>query len=142
MMLELSAQAQHRRDTIRAHVLDQAPAIAHRRKRKKITLGTLGASALLGIVVLSMTLRPAPHPTSPATPRVTIETVTTDPTIIKRLAFQAQSNPHVERISDTTLLQTLGSLGIQTGLIQHDGKVLLTRDVVASHAPTDQTTES
>ncbi|MFG0256893.1 MAG: hypothetical protein ACF8GE_03220 [Phycisphaerales bacterium JB043] len=146
-MPELSEHGRERRDAIRELVVDSAPGLAHRRRQNALAMrGALGTCLLVIVSVPFLTRAPSGTPVAPSDrhPVTSITTrVTTDASIVDRLAFQAASSPSLQTISDEQLLSELHALGIETGLIRQDNTVILTGDVLAARqTPIDQTGES
>ncbi|MHC4976895.1 MAG: hypothetical protein ACYTF7_09865 [Planctomycetota bacterium] len=106
-MPDLSPDAQRRRAEIRAHVLDVAPRIAHRRRQKRGAIqGASGLVVLVIVVVPFLTRGPIPTPDPPA-PTSVITRVSTDPSIVDRIALTPESSTQLVNLSDDELLEQL-----------------------------------
>jgi hypothetical protein len=124
-----------RRERILMLALDEAK--SRRRKRWALRASAVGVVvAGIGLVVRSMTGSIAPPPVRPlaiqdpapvpvpSPPGIVVSRLETDPTIVDRLAIQADSH-RWQTIGDEELLRGLADAGRPTGLIHVAGQTLL-----------------
>lgn len=130
----------------REQILRLARRAATGRRRRRLALR--GGLALAGVAVLAVALWPDPavrtvgpspdqwvqHPNpAPPTPRVVdIQTITTDLSLVDRLALRPQQRGW-QSIDDDEFLKVLADAGKPSGLIELNGRSFLIRHVVSNH---------
>ncbi len=130
----LSPAGRRRRDTMLGDLLRTMGAV-HRRRRRRRRARATGALIALAVALTAavpafrLPRVPGPPPRA-AAPRVTVEFVVSDPTILDRCAIPPSMARRTTILDDEALVTALAAIDRPSGLVRTGGRVWLTNDVL------------